>query len=118
MIYIIALLSLAASFLIGYHVADGEAAKRELHASIIAEDKYHAQELAYNEVAARLEELQTSRAAQAGSIMRKSAEIRSRTLYARDCLDLDGLRLVNDALLGQSPTVPKPAPKVPSIDPP
>lgn len=101
MIFIYAIVAasmIGGGYLIGYRVADGNAAQRELNAANAAAEVYHAKELEYAEVAARLEQSETANQRVASEAARQVAALGNRPMYMRDCFDDDGVRAANTAL--------------------
>lgn len=101
MIFVYAIVAasvIGTSYLLGYRVADGNAAQRELNAAKAVAEVYHAKELEYIEAASRLEESQAALAARTAATAKAVSAVGNRPLYMRDCFDDDGLRAANGAL--------------------
>lgn len=101
MIFIYAIVAasvIGASYLVGYRVADGAAAQRQLVIEQLAAEAYHAKELEYAKAASRLEESEAANRRVASEATRQVTALGNRPLYMRDCFDDDGVRAANTAL--------------------
>ena len=94
--------AIVVAFGAGYKVADNAAAKREAKAVLAAHKAYEEKADDYLRLSAAYESLRTERAAKAAKLVTKIERIVERPAYAGDCLDDDGLRVVNEALTGAS----------------
>lgn len=105
--------SLVIGFGVGYKIADGAAAKRDLAALNAAQAAYAAKETEYATLSATYESLRATRSAAAETRTRTIEKIVERPVYHNVCLDDDGLRLINDAA-SESDRTGEPAPAVPT----
>lgn len=101
---IVSLLVAVVAFLGGYQFADGRAAKAALIAAEAAKEQYHAKEIEFSVVAARLEESQAANRRAAAGASKQVAAVGNRAIYMRDCFDADGVRIANEALRGTTST--------------
>lgn len=85
-------------FAAGYHVASNEADARELKRVHAAQAAYHEVENQYEDAAWELEAARAELATQRATTARALQTITARPSYQRDCLDDDGVRLINDAI--------------------
>lgn len=91
-------------------------------ADLLAAEQEHAQQMKAeidrtNGIAAELETEKGKSRVVYKTITKRVEKVVERPVYRAECIDDDGLSLINSALLGQAPSEPKPADGVPAPRP-
>lgn len=94
--------AIVAAFGAGYKVADNVADARQLKILKLEKERYAELETQYHGASADLERVLSERRTQQARITQKVEQIVVRPVYRNACLDDDGLRAANSALVGTS----------------